>query len=381
MGLVDNSTIWNKITGLLNDNSTLQGKVSELINSNNSMNTRVNIVELNNISISARLGALEISNQTLTGWINQLLSSNSSMNGRMNSVEASIVSLDLSNQTQSGKIAELINSNQSTNNKIDQLNSTVISDYAPYSGATKNINLGSKNLTSDWYIGNTSINGVKNVRYYGARGDSVTNDQLAFQAAVDAAGENGSVYIPCGVYNLTSSTTGAVVDINHNNMRIFGEGPCSRIRNDVKSETPWLYYVFYVNTVHGIEISNIYFTGISPTTTDSENMSADGIYVSYSYDVNLHDMYMQGGREGIITSGSDQVQISNIIVEDAEHGINLYNVNGVQINNFIARKTSSTKWFQRGIVIMYATDVVINNFQIEDTDDVGIFISIEGNYS
>ena len=44
-------------------------------------------------------------------------------------------------------------------------------------------------------------------RDYGAKGDGVTDDAAAIQAAVDAAATGGTVYFPAGTYKCTSDIT------------------------------------------------------------------------------------------------------------------------------------------------------------------------------
>lgn len=45
-------------------------------------------------------------------------------------------------------------------------------------------------------------NYVVNVRDYGAKGDSMTDDSAAFQAAFNAVVEGGRVIIPAGTYRI-----------------------------------------------------------------------------------------------------------------------------------------------------------------------------------
>lgn len=61
---------------------------------------------------------------------------------------------------------------------------------------------------------------MTSVRMYGATGDGTTDDTTALQAAIDAAEENGTVYLPPGRYVITGSGLVANKSIN-----IVGAGP------------------------------------------------------------------------------------------------------------------------------------------------------------
>jgi parallel beta-helix repeat protein len=68
---------------------------------------------------------------------------------------------------------------------------------------------------------------IYNVKNYGAKGDGVTNDTKAIQAAVDAAhaAGGGSVYLPTGTYIVTGGgtpTDGCI--LLYNNITVYGDG-------------------------------------------------------------------------------------------------------------------------------------------------------------
>jgi hypothetical protein len=68
------------------------------------------------------------------------------------------------------------------------------------------------------------------VRAFGARGDGVTSDSAAIQAAIDAAERagGGTVFFPCGTYLLQSADRR--VTVTSSNIRLLGSGACSVLK-------------------------------------------------------------------------------------------------------------------------------------------------------
>lgn len=76
-----------------------------------------------------------------------------------------------------------------------------------------------------------SVSGIPiNVKSYGAVGNGVANDTVAFQNAIAAVPSGGSLYVPSGVYMI-----GDVLMISKSNFEIYGEGRQSvlKARSDI----------------------------------------------------------------------------------------------------------------------------------------------------
>ena len=71
--------------------------------------------------------------------------------------------------------------------------------------------------------------GFFNVKNYGARGDGITDDSTAFQAAIDAAGNGDTVFIPSGAYAIESQ-----VDLKAG-LRLLGAGAAHNTTNTLGS--------------------------------------------------------------------------------------------------------------------------------------------------
>ena len=92
------------------------------------------------------------------------------------------------------------------------------------------------NISSGFELGGVAVSGVaigtdviKNVRIHGAVGDGVADDQPAVQAAIDAAGTGGVVYIPPGTYLLTAA--GLTIS-NDDVTMILDRGATLKMNND-----------------------------------------------------------------------------------------------------------------------------------------------------
>jgi len=72
---------------------------------------------------------------------------------------------------------------------------------------------------------------IYNVKDFGAVGDGTTNDQVAFQAAINAAlaAGGGTIYIPKGIYNFPNTSTAAKLDPGIGNLTFKGDGYTSSI--------------------------------------------------------------------------------------------------------------------------------------------------------
>ena len=101
--------------------------------------------------------------------------------------------------------------------------------------------------------------GTVSVKNYGAVGDGVTDDSVAFQAALDQAVTNGGapVYVPAGNYQIDSKLT---VDVSgasdHERILIYGDGWKSVIESGVIGDT-----TLEINDGQAVRILGLRFVG------------------------------------------------------------------------------------------------------------------------
>lgn len=134
--------------------------------------------------------------------------------------------------------------------------------------------------TTGWYATTNHIQGLVNVRAFGAVGDGVTDDSAAFRSALDSSFGNG-VFVPQGTYKLLSTLQ------LYSGQSLVGPSPATRWFDSTTNTAAVLK--FYVTNGHGIymrsesgvnvdsvTLRNLYIDGANSSgTSDGINVSAD----------------------------------------------------------------------------------------------------------
>lgn len=177
--------------------------------------------------------------------------------------------------------------------------------------------------------GNNSFTGIGIPQLYGAVGDGITDDTIAFQTAFD---NNNIVIVPNGTYLITSA-----LEIKHKNFKLFGSGKLyGRITNGTNS------IIVLDNDTYNGEIKNILISGLEFESDPMSNIMTSILLVS---NVTM--------AEGYIKERVDNIIFDNLYIHDMTgNGIHFHG--GNQLYNFV-RPT-----------------VTIKNCVIDDSELVGI---------
>lgn len=162
------------------------------------------------------------------------------------------------------------------------------------------------------------------VKKYGAKGDGVTDDTAAIQAALDALPQNGTIFFPAGNYLCTSSLTLTSF------VRMVGVGKSSRITYSGSG------VFMQLTSQREVKWSDLYFVA----TTNGGTLFS----LSNTFRCEWHNCYLQGQFVGPANGGSYLGQTG--IVFTANSGDNNF-VNGDIVNFGTGIKTDS---IQNGII-------------------------------
>lgn len=176
------------------------------------------------------------------------------------------------------------------------------------------------------------IMGPINVKWFGAKGDSVTDETDAFNKALAAAKtQKLNIYIPEGVYScnridnykhiLTLDAGGL------DSLTLYGDGPSSKITSSTNSSS--LLFNIYANSPNNhFVIKNLFFESIHPFMTDYSH----GIMFQGTKGQNFKNLIVTGCRfEGFSTTilgqGMNHVEISDDIFNSPRGRDNAQNNN------------------------------------------------------
>jgi polygalacturonase len=185
-------------------------------------------------------------------------------------------------------------------------------------------NGGSATLTASIRVASDGPSGEVNVRDFGAKGDGVTDDIAAFEAALDALGpDGGTLLVPAGTYIVNPSRKGALEITRRSNITLAGEG----LDRSIIRLAPVSYgtaHVILVTNASGITIRDLTLDGNVPNATFNEPQ-CNGIEVRNSSDVRVERMrFMRIWGDGVRLIGhyhdagpwTERVVVANSHFED-----------------------------------------------------------------
>ena len=175
-----------------------------------------------------------------------------------------------------------------------------------------------------------------NVRDFGAMGDGVTDDTVAFQAAINTAYANsgGTVFVPAGYYLINDflSINSCVTLKGVNEVQSSSGAPLSSFLAGSVLYLPSTknIYLYENSNIIGIAVVRAGMTFPAPDTT---GYAGAAIYVQGN-DVTIQGCQVVGFNIPIYSNAFDRLRITDCIV-DGSYGYNFNNGNGIWLTRCI----------------------------------------------
>lgn len=147
----------------------------------------------------------------------------------------------------------------------------------------------------------SGVNGVYNVKWWGAKGDSVTDDRASIQQAMNYLGQRngGTLYFPEGIYVLSNSNAVTV----GNNVTIYGH---NRYKTKLYKIAKTRADAFFL--VNG---NNFHLTGLG-FSADSATAARGLIEVVQGNHIKIDNCMFNGGFQGVQLNPGQSQTISNV---------------------------------------------------------------------
>jgi hypothetical protein len=194
-----------------------------------------------------------------------------------------------------------------------------------------------------------------NVKDYGARGDGITDDIAAIQAAINAAAAaDTGVYFPAGTYRITSSMWLPTGDANYNNLTIQGAGI---------GQT-----VITMNPQSGGNVYMLTAANLSGLTVSDMTFRTPGSYPT--------------GVKGVYAVGMQNSKLLRLRFENVDQALKLGS--GNQANGWVV---DSIQTSNIGILSMFLANVSNSSFsnldfqnRVDTGTGMGIYVERENHY-
>lgn len=203
--------------------------------------------------------------------------------------------------------------------------------------------------------------GAVNVKWFGAKGDGITDDTVAIQNAINI-GKN--VHIPNGIYNISNELTIPF------GVAIIGNGIGLSILNALSSLN-YSKSVLKSNSVNNVIIKNLSILG----NTDGVNGAGSGVHFKNSSGNTIENVFINNtSQAGIRLEEQNNTSVKYCTLDSIgrsgytdNHGIMIYSIVGSMIDNYNIKIIGNrlTNILRKGITD-YAPDANIYNILVRD---------------
>ncbi|MDP9040993.1 MAG: hypothetical protein M3N30_03365, partial [Bacteroidota bacterium] len=182
--------------------------------------------------------------------------------------------------------------------------------------ATSEDNTGTVLLTESGQRVKRISQGPLNVKWFGAKGDSISDETDAFNKALAAAkSQKQSLYIPAGIYSCNKADKDnhiLVLDAGSlDNITISGDGVKSKITTSSKAST-LLLYIYAYSKNHNLKIRDLAFESVHPVMTNySHGIMLQGTKGENFVNTEITGCGFEGFSTTIIGQGLNGIEISN----------------------------------------------------------------------
>lgn len=199
--------------------------------------------------------------------------------------------------------------------------------------------------------------GLINVRCFGARGDGVSDDTVALQAAFSfIAANEGKLYLPTGVY-LTRPLT-IVTAHTEKNFTIVGDGRRTTELRAMSGSAPLLTIGDGTRLVNYIGISGLRFNGVTQT--------AVGIHLNHVANSVFRDVYVENCSDGLFLSGTLACGFYECDFKDNRVGVEMMANSRATANLLRFRDCAFTSNREWALQCRHVMMLILDGCQIED---------------
>ena len=227
-----------------------------------------------------------------------------------------------------------------------------------------------------------------NVKFYGAKGDGITDDTKAIQDAIDFVSSKGGgkLFFPSGTYIVTPVKRNSCLIIQSDNIEVYGNGDNSIIKTNDENASVFLLWkdIDKTKTIENISIHDITVQGVGiykyPDSGSWANHTYEPIAISiYGYNVAKSKFYnlklFDMGAMGIqIANKASECEIRDNVISGCLYtSININGTGG--LSTVINNKCSDCDV----VAIQICGHVNVDNNTVFDCRDKGLMVG-ENNF-